>query len=249
MKILARYVHGSEDSLDTDVYYVFDEMPDFNECKKFCSEDSTENRNIICVKDGYVSDCFIGTVDEVNNSLFYTYSLHKQDYPLLVKAPVKRDVYKKDIRAVRGILSTVSRTQYRSIVKGALKGSWFDRLNALSCIDFNTIDFDNLDKNHNGKDALKVIAFQFGQAIGLHEGCEFYTKSSIAKKYEDLKPFLYRQEGNLNVLNKYADKYLDILEEIKVIDNDRLATFPDGRTFDLVHEEVIQKNSLDYDER
>ena len=47
MKDLIRYVHGSEDSLDVDVYYVFDEMPDFNACKQFCCADKNENRNII----------------------------------------------------------------------------------------------------------------------------------------------------------------------------------------------------------
>ena len=249
MKDLIRYVHGSEDSLDVDVYYVFDEMPDFNACKQFCCEDKNENRNIICVKNGYVSDCFIGTTDEVNNSLFYTYNLHKQDYPLIIEGPVKRDVYKKDIRAIRGIISTLSRTQYRSDIKKALKNGWNDRIKVLSEIDFTTIDFENLDKNHNGKDALKVIAFQFGQAIGLHEGKEFYTKSDIAGYFKELKPFLYRQDGDKTILNIYKDKYLNYLEQIIVRDNERFSTFPDGRIFDLVHEEVVRTNEIDIDER
>ncbi len=249
MRNLIRYVHGSEDTLDLDVYYVFDEMPDFNECKRFCSENINENRNIICVKDGYVSDCFIGTIDEVNNSLYYTYNLHKQDFPLIIKGPVERDIFRKDIRAVRGILSTLSRTQYRSDIKQSLKSGWNKRIEVLQEIDFNDIDFENLDKNHSGKDALKVIAFQLGQTIGLHEGKEFYTKSSIANYFKELEPFLYRKEANLNVLNEYVDKLLDYLYEIEVVDNDRLATFPDGRTFDLVHEKEIYKNNLDYDER
>ena len=44
--MMIRYIHGSEDSLDLDVFYVFDFLHDINECKRFCSEDDTENRNI-----------------------------------------------------------------------------------------------------------------------------------------------------------------------------------------------------------
>ena len=112
--MMIRYIHGSEDSLDLDVFYVFDFLPDINECKRFCSEDDIENRNIIIVKDGIVTDCFIGTVDEINNGLIDTYSLHKQDYPLIVEKRLERDIIMKSIRAVRGILSLISRnpTEY-----------------------------------------------------------------------------------------------------------------------------------------
>ena len=68
-------------------------------------------------------------IDEVNNSLYYTYNLHKQDFPLIIKGPVERDIFRKDIRAVRGILSTLSRTQYRSDIKQSLKSGWNKRMN------------------------------------------------------------------------------------------------------------------------
>ena len=41
------YIHGSEDSTDVDIFYVFDELPSKQECKRFCSADPAENRNII----------------------------------------------------------------------------------------------------------------------------------------------------------------------------------------------------------
>ena len=245
-----KYIHGSEDSLDKDVFYVFDSMPSFSECRKFCSADESENRNIICVKNGIVHDCFIGTIDEVNNSLYDTYDLHKQDFPLIIEEKVERDIYMKDVRAIRGILSMLSRTQYRPEIKEALKSSWKNRLDCLQNIDFTTINFNDLDKHYNGQNALKVIAFQLGQTIGLHEGLELYTKSTISLFYKELEPFLYRKGKDFEVLNNYVDKLLDYLYEIDVISNDRLATFPDGRTIDLTHENVITQYNIDgIDER
>lgn len=74
--IIAKYIHGSEDSTDIDVHYVFDEMPSYQECKKFCDSDKSENRNIITIKNGIVTGCYKGTVDEINNALIETYPLH-----------------------------------------------------------------------------------------------------------------------------------------------------------------------------
>jgi hypothetical protein len=78
-----KYIHGSGDSLDIDVFYVFDKKPTYQECHIFCSN-TDENRNIIVIDNGYVTDCFKGTIDEVQNSLIDTYGLHEQEYPLLI---------------------------------------------------------------------------------------------------------------------------------------------------------------------
>ena len=100
-----KYIHGSADSLDKDIHYVFDELPPLNDCKVFCSTDPNENRNIIVIKDGEVVQCYKGTIDEVNNAIFRTYSLHEQSSPLLITHNIKRDAKLKAIRAVRIILS------------------------------------------------------------------------------------------------------------------------------------------------
>ena len=156
MEILARYIHGSEDSTDVDVVYVVDELPDKAECKRFCSEDSNENRNLITIKDGAVIEVYKGTVDEVNNALLSTYGLHEQSYPLLVKKHVERIPPLKYVRGVRIILSHLSRSQYRERVKKALRSNWRDRLNELLDIDITTIDFSTLNKHMDREDILKV---------------------------------------------------------------------------------------------
>ena len=73
---MIRYIHGSADSTDRDVVYVFEQMPPFQECQLFCNGDPEENRNIIVVEDGIVTRCFKGNPDEVNNAVRTTYPLH-----------------------------------------------------------------------------------------------------------------------------------------------------------------------------
>lgn len=239
-----RYIHGSEDSTDLDVYYVFDKIPsDIKECRAFCSADKRENRNIICIKDGIVSDVFIGTPDEINNGLIDTYPLHHQDYPLLVTRRVERNIILKQIRALRGIISILSRTHYRSQVKFALRNNWSDRVAVLKILDFTTIDYENLHKQNNYHDMLKVIAFQIGQGLGLLCGHELYTKSDIAKTYPLLKPFLYR-ENNLDFtkLNEMLQKYALELKKIEFeeIGSD-IVYFPKyNKRYELRHEKEVR---------
>lgn len=57
-----------------------------------------------------------------------------------------------------------------------------------------------MEKQGTAEDIKKVIAFQLGQILGLLEGREFYTKSSISKYYPSLKPYLYR-EVNSDILD------------------------------------------------
>ena len=199
--IIAKYIHGSEDSTDIDVHYVFDEMPSYQECKKFCVADKSENRNIITIKNGIVTGCYKGTVDEINNALIETYPLHKQEYPLLVEHKVERDKTLKYIRAVRIILSYLSHTIYRKQIKSALKGTWKERINTLEEIDLTKIDFDSLGKHNNKLDVLKIIAFQIGQCWGLMDDVEHYTKYTIAQDYPYLKRYLYRKETEVTGLN------------------------------------------------
>lgn len=244
---MIKYIHGSEDSTDLDVYYVFKELPSFDECRKFCSADPAENRNIIVINNGIVTDCFIGTCDEINNGLIDTYNLHKQEYPLLVTKRVERDKEMKYIRATRGILSILSKTHYRPEIKNALNSNWNERLKTLKSLDLTTIDFDNLGKRMNGPDMLKVIAFQLGQSLGLLENCELYTKSSVANYYKDLRPFLYRENADKNILNAFIKTMVDYLEKIPVLEfEDKKVKFLEtGKIVDLKHENYIIEKDIE----
>lgn len=234
---MVRYIHGSEDSTDVDVFYVFDELPPLNECKKFCSENELENRNIIVINGGEVVSCYKGTPDEVNNSLLRTYNLHSQEYPLLVDHSVERDVTIKVIRSIRIILSHLSRSQFRPRVKSALNSELFsDKLSALRLIDLTDIEYGSLNKNMSREDILKTIAFQMGQTVSLIDGNELFTKSEVAAAYPTLNQFLYRSESsNLADLEAFKRLFIGKIESVGFESNG--STLSDGKTAYNVKEE------------
>ncbi|MDF2533916.1 MAG: hypothetical protein K0R18_73 [Bacillales bacterium] len=238
---MIRYVHGSEDSLDLDVFYVFESMPTFVECQKFCS-DKEENRNIIVVKEGIVSQCFKGTIDEINNGLLHTYPLHEQQCENIVTKTVERDVLIKIVRVMRCLLSHCSRTQYRLDVKKVLKSSsWKDRLSMLDKIDFTSID--DYGKSGSKEDVLKVFAFQLGQVFGLiDDNNEYYTKSSIAKQYPLLHKYLYRQQdSDISDLANEIDIFYHLAASLNITEKDGIVTFVDyDKSFDLVKEQYAK---------
>lgn len=196
--IRAKYVHGSEDSTDIDVCYILDKVPSMAAAKEFCTEGGErENRNCAVITDGVVSWAYKGSPDEVNNSLFMTYSLHEQESELLIERMVLRDVPVKILRSVRIILSHLSRcSQHRKEIKAALKSKgWMERLGVLGMIKPFYVDFKEIETATGMKpeDTKKVIAFQMGQCLGLLDGVELYTKASIAFKYPELWGALYRR--------------------------------------------------------
>lgn len=216
-----RYVHGSEDSVDIDVIYVFEQLPDVATCKSFCDGKGNENGNIIVVNDGVVVAAFKGSVDEVNNALFYTYQLHEQDYPLIIEHPVERDVILKDIKVIRKILSSFSRTQFRGEIKEALRGNWETKLSVLKKLEYEKIDFSIIPKI-TSKDLMKTLAFQVGQALALHRGVELYTKRSIAGYFSELKDYLYRVDASSENMITFIRRFIDEVSmiEAEIIDND-----------------------------
>lgn len=208
---LARLVHGSQDSSDLDVLYVMDSKPSFLDCQRFCA-DKEENRNIIVVRDGVVVECFKGLPDEVNNALLRTYGLHAQTSPNPVLRAVQRVVPLKLARGVRVILTRLTRTSYRAPVKAALRTCDFDeQRRALSQIDFRLAAL--------SVDALKSVAFQFGQLHGLIRGQEHYSKSEIAEAFPELEPILYRRakgSESFDVLNSHRDMLMEATRPVSV---------------------------------
>lgn len=194
--------HGSHDSTDIDVVYVFDRKPGLLECHRFCAE-SEENRNIMVVRDGVVVECFKGLPDEVNNGVLRTYHLHTQAHPNPVLRPVERIVPLKIARGIRLILTRLTRTPHRTAIKAALRSHDFNHYRScLADLDFRTLAL--------GASPLKSIAFQLGQMHGLLDGAEHYTKTEIAGADEQLAPFLLRasEQGDLPALNESRDRLL-----------------------------------------
>lgn len=227
MEIIGRYIYGSGNSLDTDMVYLVDQKPDtISECKDFCTKmkKGNENLNIAMIEDGIITKCFKGTTDELNNAIYRTYGLHKQDTPLLINRIVERDVFLKVIRSVRSILSHFSKSHLRSEIKKALKGTWEDRVYALrdiSLLDPCEVDFEALNPNMSGRDVMKLVAFQIGQCRGLFEGVELYTKNEIGKRYEVLKKYLNRESDDWETLSHELWLFCEkLLNDLKIVESD-----------------------------
>jgi hypothetical protein len=100
---IAWFLHGSEDSRDVDKLYQFKEWPSKGALQAF-SYGTSEDRNVFAVSPrGYVSRCVKGLPDEVNNGIYYTYKLHKQDFPLPLLGLSNRCVVLRVVVAMRAM--------------------------------------------------------------------------------------------------------------------------------------------------
>lgn len=220
---MIRYIHGSSNSVDLDTVYVFENEPTFKEAKEFCDSKKDENANIICVDNGKVSYCYKGTIYEINNSVFATYSLYKQDYPLIITDKVERDKYLKLIRSTRCITSQFSRTDIRTLIKKGLNGDWSDRKKALVAVEDKLSLFSLLPLMYgkkNSTEILKSIAFQIGQTLALFvDNEELYTKNDVSEKYPLLRQYLERCPTDTVDIRTMLRRLINVLqiEKYKII--------------------------------
>lgn len=213
-------IFGSETSQDYDIMVYVDEIPSIQQCKELCSKLEAEleaelpekkrNVNLAVIEDGVIAKVFKGTADECNNSVFATYDLHSQRHPLPITRKLTRDVPLKLARGLRIMLSFLSRTEHRELVKKALRGSTTDKLAALESISFAEIT----DLGKNNQDVVefyKQAAFQIGQCLGLLHGFELYSKTEIAQFFPSLGVYLLREPSRGIVLETYKKNLIDVI--------------------------------------
>lgn len=222
------YLFGSEDSTDYDVLIQVDNIPqDIDKAHNICKyyndvlskilTDKELNCNLGVFKDGHLVNVFKGTVDELNNVIFYTYDNHKQFFPNPISTLVERDIDEKILRVARFIITFYSRTELRPLIKAALRGDLRQKLEVLKKIDFSTmVSFPG--KKEKIEDIYKVLAFQFGQVFSLIDGHESdsYTKNGIIKNYSNLSNLLKRgdlSDKDMQVLNLYLKRFINLVEE------------------------------------
>lgn len=205
-----KIIHGSENSLDIDAYVLVDKPYDNQPAKELCAKFPELNANLIQIENGKVVWCYKGTLDECNNSILETYSLHQQEIDNPVTIRVERNYGLKMLRTIRGLLSYCSRTQHREIVKKALQSGDLDKkLEVLKTLDLRDIvDFDKNTKI----EAYKFFAFQMGQSLALlQDNVELFTKNSVAKYYPELTEYLNRKETSVDNLHKFWQRFVDFV--------------------------------------
>lgn len=206
-----KIIHGSENSLDIDVYIIVDKPFENKNAKDLCLQYKDLNANLIQIENGKIVWSYKGTNDECNNSILETYHLHKQDIENPITEKAERDYGLKMLRTIRGLLSYCSRTQWREAVKKSLKSSDLNnKINTLKILDLNQID--DFDKNTK-IEAYKFLAFQMGQTLALLEdNVELFTKNKVAQYYPELKDYLDRKETSPEKLSIFWNKFVSFVE-------------------------------------
>jgi hypothetical protein len=246
---LYEIVHGSENSLDRDVYWVMKKLPSKEELISINKSINTSDINFITIHNGIVSDCIKGVVDEINNGIIDTFHLHPQslDYcPVFYRQ--HRDSFVKTIRFIRGILVQFSKTDFRPIVKKASKShnlklkidTAIELISHLDKID----DFVRLNKT----DLFKFLSFQLAQSKALFDNIEIYTKNS-AKLYlhPTLSTFIDRQvfqEKDIQILQSELISFLAFFKDycFKTLYLQQVQTMVVNKdfTFDLKYEFYLE---------
>lgn len=196
-------IFGSENSLDADLVFFVEEMPqtiaeklalskEFSKSVASCFPEKEINPNLAVCQNGHLTAVYKGTTDELNNALFHTYNFHEQKQQNQITKLLVRDIDLKFLRSTRMILSFMSKTAYRVLVKKALKGVLDEKIQALETIKVSRIT--SFGKDKSSCDILKSVAFQLGQTIALCEGKELYTKNEIAACFPDLRKYLFREK-------------------------------------------------------
>ena len=224
------YFYGSEDSIDTDVFIIVDEIPSnietaiqyMKELKKTFNLDW--NMNMLVIKDGVVVDNIPskGSKYSLNNSLYYTYENHTQVYENPIKRLLKPNKLLNIYKCVRNILTQCTRVnqEYRDFIK-PLKGihPWENKL-----ISFEKIDFTEIEKfNQNYQsdiDTWKSIAFYLGQSLSLLNDIEIYTKKHLLEEHPCFENFIQRKEITLldkKILQAKKNEYLKKIRKLNFI--------------------------------
>ena len=213
---------GSEDSTDIDIMFFIDNPLKIEECRvlakelKFALGLKYSDVNLCSVKCGYVNWCYKGTIDEVNNMIATTYKLHKQAHPCPIYEFMPRNINIKIHRVFRGILSHLSRTEFRPEIKKALRNIDNIKLvsEVLSKIKLSKI-IDLKKNNSNLVNFYKFLGFQIGQVYGLIDYVELYTKIDIANKYPELTELLYRKSFDINRLDTILENFMIKINTVK----------------------------------
>ncbi|WP_281635626.1 hypothetical protein [Flavobacterium marginilacus] len=222
------YLYGSNDSTDQDVIIVIskEEMPEKQEDRKnkvlalLKEYDLNWNATLAVIENGKISDTIFtkSWIDSLNNALFETYFLHEQKHELLVKEKHIRNRTLAIYKAVRTVLTMLTRTKYRTQIRPILKGihDFNLKLEVLGKIDFISVSEFN-QKNTNDIDIWKIIAFYVGQNIALIESdIEIYTKKKLVHHFNDLESFIYRKEilaDDKLVLQQYINDWIQLIRD------------------------------------
>lgn len=213
---------GSLDSLDVDVmFYLHYPLESIKWCKDKAAElkykvdkKYVDVNFAVMNSDCRLSSCYKGSIDEVNNMLYYTTWLGFRNKGRFVKKLYPRSFLEKRQRVLRGILSYLSRTAHRKDIKKVL-GKYDQSVDLFKNISIKEIT--ELNKNNvTYQDFCKFMAFQFAQLDALNKDIEIFTKQDAVNRYPELYEFIYRKSENADLVEELQKRYIELFESSKI---------------------------------
>jgi hypothetical protein len=177
------------------------------------------NAIFVVIKDGIIVDTIYtkSWVDSLNNAFYHTYKFHEQLYEIPITRTVKRNKTLAIYKAVRTILTMLTRTHLRTKVRPILRGihPFQLKLDVLKTIDFSEIETFN-QKNTPDEDAWKIIAFYLVQnELLIAQNIEVYSKEKLLEYVQEVADFIWRKELSATAKNKLTQLKNSWLETIE----------------------------------
>lgn len=195
--------YGSHDSIDEDICVYLDELPNGIEDRKELTNQIKKsnfnpNSNLIIAKieNGQIIDCTKpkSSPDSLNNAVYLTYNLHKQEHPLQIWNIVKRNLPLAIYKTWRLIATYLARTEYRTLLRPTMNWQFqfVNNLDKLRIIDWTTINTFN-QKNVTDTDIWKGCSFYLAQNMALLQNLHIHTKEDAIRFNPNLAKFINRQ--------------------------------------------------------
>ncbi|WP_442266574.1 hypothetical protein ACSIGC_02445 [Tenacibaculum sp. ZS6-P6] len=240
------YQYGSTSSTDLDVIIEItkEEMPLTQEERKIKLKqlmldfELNWNAIFVVIEDGVLVDTIYtkSWIDSLNNAFYHTYKNHKQFFDLPIKRLLKRNKTLAIYKAVRTVLTMLTRTDLRVNIKPILKGihSFSNKIDVLKILDFTSFNSFN-QKNTANEDVWKILAFYIAQNILLlSKNKEVYSKEEILSYYPQFSNFINRK-----VISVSDKQELNILKDIWIKEISNYGNFTSDHNILKCNEEVI----------
>jgi hypothetical protein len=250
------YFFGSPDSTDTDVMIDHPDALSQETDSKIVKALKAQypaiekwNINIVRIQDGIVVSSIPnkGAADSANNSLYYTFKYHDQifDFPLV--SSVNRNLPLATVKCVNACLLWCKGNnrdeEYRDRLRPILRsGNWFDCVNLLPTLTFETPFTNNNAENRN---IYKSLAFNIGQTIALFNSKEIYTKGGMGEYHPTLIPLLKRETCNPHeALHEKLIKLHELINAQTIIERDKHEIEWNGFKIDTKRGRLSEGSSL-----
>jgi hypothetical protein len=180
-------------------------------------------------------------VDSLNNAFYYTHKYHKQLFEIPVNKILKRNKTLAIYKAVRTVLTMLTRTHLRTKIKPILKGihPFNEKMNILKAIDFTRLDTFN-QKNTKDEDIWKIIAFYIVQnELLIAHNKEIYSKDEVIEAFPLISNCILRKEISIDdkkYLTELKNKWIDTILNYGVFISNQSILSCKNETIDMVKE-------------